>query len=127
MATRFYAPSTGTAPVSPSVAAAWEHTGDLVRFPFFPWKTASAMANAAFTDEGAHSANNSDTVLCQYVSEPIVAQTLAAQTIKIQFRGSETNALNNISLTWLVKVVSNDGTSVTGTAVAIKREGRHHS
>ena len=122
MPTRFYFSSSSSTEISPAVATTWEHTGDLVRRRCGVIKDNSASASAAFTDEGAHGLTSSDTVLLQYISDPIEAQTLDAQIVDIQFRGSETAAGNNISLTWLIKVVSNNGTSVTGTALAIRRD-----
>lgn len=81
-------------------------------------KISSAMTQQTFADSDS---TNKDILFRQYISDPIAAQTLTAQAVKLQIRGSETSTNNNLFLSWVLRVLSNDGTVVRGTMVAINR------
>lgn len=124
MATRWYFPSTGDAAISPAVDAAWEVEGGgtgtaFARNKLVTTKIASAMTTLTINDSNT---DDQDIVMRQYVSDPIAAQTIAAQAIELQMRVSETSASNNMFLTLGIRVVSNDGTSVRGTILAVTRD-----
>jgi len=122
MATRFYLPSSGTAPASPAISAEWEHV-QTTRRPTKTTKSSTAMANQAYSPDAADDHTDKDSHFFQFVSDPLTAQTIIGQTVKIQVQGSESNAGNNCSLTWKLFVCSNDGTTIKETLVAIRRDG----
>lgn len=57
---------------------------------------------------------NNDWLWRQYVSEPLAAQTISG-TVKGQMRVQEANAAANARAQMIVRVVSNDGSTVRGT------------
>lgn len=117
--TRFYFPSTGAAAVSPSFETGWEDTSIATRLKTVTTKIASAMTTVAFSDLDI---TDRDVLFRQYVGDPLIAQTINAQTLRMQIRGLETLSTNNMFVTWVVKIVSNDGTTVRGILVAITRD-----
>lgn len=117
--TRFYFPSTGAGAVSPAFDAGWEDVSIVTRLKTVTTKIASAMTTVAFSDLLA---TDEDILFRQWVSDPLVAQTIIGQTLTMQMRAIETLATNNMFVTWVVKVVSNDGGTVRGTLVAITRD-----
>lgn len=119
MATRFYLPSSGAAAISPNPDAAWEDTSILARYKCATTKSSSAMTTVSFTDANN---TNRDILFRQYVSDPINAQTLQAQTIKYQIRGSQNDIDNNMFSTIGIRVLNNTGSSVTGTVLAVTRD-----
>ena len=119
MATRFYLPSTGTAPITNvSVSANWE-VDSHGKKPCYTSKQSSAMTSFSITD-----ADETDQDHCrlQFVSPPIAAATITVQTIKMQIRCSETNAQNQMFVALSVRVVSLDGTTVRGTVLDVTRD-----
>jgi hypothetical protein len=118
MATRFYLPSTGTIDVIPSFGAGWTTTG-AIRLPCFPFKKGTAMTTLSFAD--ANNANL-DALLIQYISPCMEAQTLSSQSIALQIRALERIANNNLFTSLMVRVVSEDGTVVRGTPLALTRD-----
>jgi hypothetical protein len=118
-ATRFYLPSTGAAAVEPAPDAAWEDTTIAARLKAVVTKIASAMTSIVFDD-----ADNTDrdVLFRQYVSDPIAAQTIAAQALAFQMRCLENNGSSNLYTSIGIRVVSNDGTSVRGTILAVTRD-----
>jgi hypothetical protein len=119
MATRFYLPSSGDAAVSPAFDAGWEDTHEGQRYKLVTTKISSAMATHVFTDSDY---SDRDCLFHQYVSDPIAAQTISAQTVKIQFRCYEDSALHDLYLSIGIRVVSNDGATVRGTILAVTRD-----
>lgn len=118
--TRFYLPSAGAAAVSPGFDAGWEDTSIATRLKTVTTKIASALTTVNFTDVDT---TDRDILFRQYVGDPLVAQTINAQNVRLQMRASETLATNDMFLTWVLKIVSNDGTTVRGVLVAIRRDG----
>ena len=120
MATRFYLPSSGTAPsITPAFDSAWEDTSIAVRLPVTTYKKNTALTTIAFDDANAA---NKDVLFRQYISPPLLAQTIAAQTIKFQIRASEPDSGNNLFTVIGIRVVSNNGTSVIGTILSVTRD-----
>mgnify|MGYP001595625475 CR=1 FL=1 len=120
MATRFYLPSSGTTLITPAYDTGWEDTSIAARLYTKTYKENSAMTTISFAD-----ATNTlkDILFRQYITPPIVAQTIAAQTLKFQIRGAERIAGNNMFTAIGARVVSNDGITVVGTLLAVTKDG----
>jgi hypothetical protein len=122
MATRFYLPSSGAAAVSPAIDAGWElQVSSFARLATSTVKQSTAMAYTVDTNDGDLA--DKDKCCRQWVSEPIAAQTIAAQTVEFQIRCAEENSANNLFLALGLRVVSNDGSTVRGTLLAVTRDG----
>lgn len=120
-ATRFYLPSSGAAAISPSFDAGWESTGSAQRLASTTSPQGTQMTSVGVV--GDHSDADQDILYRQYVvSTPLAAQTISAQTVKIQALGSELNSNNNQFLAWSIKVVTSAG-ALRGQVVALKRDG----
>ena len=122
MATRFFFPETEAAAVSPAVSSEWEHQ-NVVRRKLLTTPDGSTLTTTAYTPDAADHLVDNDAHHRQYVSDPIAAQTIAAQTFKLQMQALEANNGNNLSLTWKVFLVSNDGGTIKETLLAIRRDG----
>mgnify|MGYP001602995497 CR=1 FL=1 len=120
MPTRFYLPASGAAAVSPTINAAWEHQ-NVDRRPTSTTKSNTANALTSYSPDGADHLTDEDAHFVQFVSGALAAQTIIAQTVKIQAQCSEAD-LNSLFLTWLIYAVNNAGDSVTGTLLAIRRD-----
>ncbi len=108
MATRFYFPSAGSAPITNAVFnAGWNNTGSATRYPLLKQKSGTSMVT--------HSANVDATAgarfTCrgQFVFGPLAAQTISG-TIKGQCRVRESNAAVNGFVAVAVHIVQPDGT-----------------
>lgn len=124
MATRCYFPLTRAADVSPTVSGTdWEHieASPVRRALALDSSDDSTLTDVAITFDAADHLVNGDAHFRQYVSEPLPAQSLAGN-IKAQLQCLEAHANNNLFLTLKVYVVSADGSSVTGTLLAITRD-----
>lgn len=122
-ASRFYMPTTGSAPISPDFSSGWDaHTAAAGRrLGAFAIKQGTTMETRQFKDSNT---TDRDNMFRQYVYQPaLTAQTISAQTVKIQIRGAERRATDDMHLAWTVKVVSSDGNTVRGTVVALRRDG----
>jgi hypothetical protein len=115
MATRFYLPSSGAAAVSPAYDSGWEYTEIATRL-----KTVRTRINSSMTTVNYSTLRSGAVDICyrQYVSDPISAQTITAQTIKFQIRGLEANTKNDAMTAIAVRVVSNDGSTQRGVILA---------
>jgi hypothetical protein len=116
VATRFYLPSTGAASVSPSYAA-WTNTAQAgTRLKCVTTKISSAMADLSITDGVGAAATF---LMRQWVSDPISAQTVSG-TVKGQMRFMDDTLGAYFDTTDIcLKVVSNDGTTLRGTLLAL--------
>lgn len=121
MVSRLYLPSTTTAAVSPTISADFEHQNG-ARRQMATRKVASAFATTTYTPDAADHIADQDAQLVQFVSPPLVAQTIAAQTAKLTIIGSEANAGNNCFLTWKLFLCDSSG-AVGSTILAIRRDG----
>ena len=118
MATRGYFPSTGAAPISPNVDSDWENTSLLARLKGVTTRISSAMTTVEFLND---TGQNLDIICRQYVFGPFNAATISG-TIKIQMRGQEGDAANNMFMAWGARVIGPDLT-VRGELVSVRRDG----
>jgi hypothetical protein len=70
-----------------------------------------------------YGSTNKDILKQQWVSDPILAQTISAQTVSAQMRAREDDSENSLFLAVGIRVVSNDGSTVRGTVLAVTRGG----
>lgn len=113
MATRLYPPSAGTPAITPTKDAIWDaEAAGYATYPISTVKSGSTMATVTFSDSDD---TFKDCIMRQYVTGPIAAQTIQAQTITLIIRGSQPNANNNMHIQFGARVLSNDGTVVRGT------------
>ncbi len=124
MAQRWYLRSTGTPDISPTIAAEWEHIeGSPLRLTTSPTGASSALSSKAYAPDAADHLVNADSHVIQFVSsETLAAQTFSAQTVSLAVQCLESNAGNNVFLTWKIYVVNAAGSSVLGTLLAIRRD-----
>lgn len=110
---RFYFPNSGAADVSPTFGSGWNGTSGADRIKCVTTRIGSAMANKTFTTL----AGTTGTFILsrQYVSAPLDGGTLSG-TIKGQVRAASGAADSTLAVS--VFVVSNDGSTVRGVAVA---------
>lgn len=118
----FWLPSSGSAPVSPTPDAEWEHQSGNSR-PLNRTRGTSALTTLAYNPDGADDLVNKDSLVCQFVSEILPPQTVAAQLVFLQALCLEAAASNNLQLTWKLYGVNVAGDSVLGTLLAIGRNG----
>lgn len=122
MATRMYFPTTLAAFVTPpSPGAEWEHNNGVTR-ALLKTPDASALSTVSVVFDSADDLVDKDGMHRQYVSPRLKAQTLSGN-VKAQFQYLEANAANNLSPTFVIKVISEDGTTVRATLLAITRDG----
>src|SRR3990172_5704494 len=122
MATRFYLPSGGNAAAEPVIGTEWEHS-NAVRRPMNPTKTSSASATTAYAPDAADDLTDGDAMIVQFVSTPLAAQTIAAQTVSLAILAAEDDADNNLFVTWKLYLCSQDGLTIKDTILAIRRDG----
>ena len=116
--TRLYLPNTGAADVSPvfTFESTWNETTGADRI-----ETATTKINSALTNKASAKAvtANTDILSRQFVSNPIVAQTIAAGTVKGTIRVLESAGNDNIDKVRIkIIVVNGAGTTLTGTILA---------
>ena len=114
--TRLYLPSTGAAAVSPAYAAWGDAVQASPRLKMVTTRISSAMASISLTDGVGDP--NVRFLWRQYVSDPVGAQTIDG-TVKGQLRvlSDGPGTWNRVCL--CIKVVSNDGTTLRGTLLAL--------
>lgn len=122
MATRFYLPSSGAAAVNPAFSAEWEHQNN-VRRPMSTAKSDTALLAISYSPDAVDHIANEDALFGQFISEPLAAQTIAAQVVKLQMQCSEIIAQNNLFMTWKLFLCNNDGSTIKETLLAIRRDG----
>lgn len=108
--------------MSPANDAGWSTTASsgYMNRKAVTTKIASGLVTVTNADNNN---TNRNLVYAQYISDPIAAQTLSAQTLKWQHLASEVSSFGNLFTAICVRVVSNDGTTVTGTCLAVTRDG----
>jgi hypothetical protein len=115
MATRFYLPASGTPPLSSlAVAADWEQSTGLVRLPTYTYKRNTALANSNRTWP---STSTQQWVWYQYQSDPLMlpySWTTSDTVSMVLGKLAETSLNGDTHLAYVIKVVSNDGTTVRG-------------
>lgn len=123
MATRVYLPSTGTAPVSPTISSDWTGHVNVARRPMNAVNGGSAIQTLSFAPDAADHLVAGGSHFVQFISDVLPAQTIAAQTIKLQVRAAEDNAGNNLFLAWKLYAVSEDGQTALGNLVSLRTDG----
>ncbi len=114
MSTRFYLPTTGNAAVSPAFDAAWGVTAGADTLTLSSSRSGSAFA----TKTTAESTTSVVDVLSrQYISEPLVAQTISG-TVKAIIRASENTSTADARAQVVIRVVNGRGDVVRGTLLA---------
>jgi hypothetical protein len=125
VATRFHFGSIKAASApSPTTnaGAEWEHDTPLSRGEMAVAPSLSSLTNLSTTPDAADHLVNGDAMFMQYVStEALAAQTIAAQTVEMQWQMLEANAANNLFMTWKLFVCGSTGT-IKETLVAIQRD-----
>lgn len=112
--TRFYLPSSGTAVVSPPFThqASWTQTGAADRLMLSRTKRETALTSLA---QASTIIAGQTQLVRQYVSDPLMAQTIAAGTVKGTIRVLESSALGNLdNIAVKIVVTSADGSTLTG-------------
>lgn len=116
MATRFYLHTTPVSSISPTKDAGWEGSPDNAAFhgslvEKTGLTTLSTLNNQTTTTT---SGLTEDDLVFQFVSQPIPPQNITG-TVSSVVRCSEANALFNVTLAIVVRVLSQDGTAIRGT------------
>ena len=124
MPTRFYLPNTGTAPITPAFAADWELSAVATRVPISTSKSNTTVAAVIYE---MTSLTDKDSLIRQGISQPLAAQTIAAQTLSFVVKVIETTVSNDQFTAIGVRVVSNDGSVVRGTVLAVTRDDLEQS
>ncbi len=118
MASRFYLPSSGAADVSPGFDATWEQTGTADRIKMTNKDVTNVTALTGKTSTYATGVAQ-DILTRQYVSSPLAFAYAFDGTISFICGTSDAAAgLSNSKLSILVKVVSNDGGTSSGTILS---------
>lgn len=115
MATLFWLPSSGSAPVTitPS-ATTWDGHINTVARPLNSVRGSTTYANLAYAPDAGDHLTDVSTLIAYFVSQILPPQTIAAQQIAIGARWLESNALNNQFPMWQVSGFSVDGASNLG-------------
>lgn len=122
MSTCFWLPSSGAAPVSPTVDAGWGHNSGNSRIMNLVRGT-SALTTLAYNPDGADHLVDVDSMVCQFVSVVLPPQAITAQLVFLNVLALEAAASNNLQLSWGLRAVNVGGTSVLATLLAIGRNG----
>lgn len=113
---RFYFPRAGVPHVQPSYDAEWDITTNSVK-RFLP-AVKSPTGSTSSPDTSANFAKTAaavqDIVHGQFTSGPLAAQTISGNA-KLIVRGGETTGTDDAHLQVIIRVVSNDGSTVRGT------------
>lgn len=117
VATRFYLPSTGAAAVAPAFSGDWGRTAEADRVAAVTTKISSSMTDKVV---GSPSSFTYAVLGRQYVSAPLSAQTISG-TVKSQVRAKDPDFEDHLRL--LIRVCSNDGSTFTGTLLALADHG----
>ncbi len=117
MATRFYLPASGVAPITPTILTGWNGVATPGFHPALRTKSNTALANGTGRLKGSSTApwNRLDRV---YVTEQLAAQTLSGNH-DVVLAGFESNAAFDAWLQFCLRVVSADGTVERGIAYAM--------
>lgn len=120
MATIFWAPSSGTAPVSPTPSATdWDGHVNSVSRSLNLARANTALTSLAYAPDAADHLTDVATMIAQFVSAILPPQTIAVQQIAFGARTLESNALNNLMIAFKLYAVDVPGTSVLGTIVPV--------
>lgn len=118
MVTRFYFATSDPAPVAVTASASWEQIGNAQNY-----KLRTYAASSRFYAGGAASAAKSsatttwDILNAYFVTDPVKAGTLSG-TFSLAAFPTQDLAANDMYMQVVIKVVSNNGVTVRGTAYA---------
>jgi len=84
-------------------------------------KGSTALATVAYTPDAADHLVDGDALHVQFVSPPLAAQTISAQTVTLVVQALEPDANNNLFVTWKLFIWTAAG-AVGSTVLAIKRD-----
>ena len=114
--------NTGNNPyISPSPDAAWDKTAGMVRRNLATARGLDSRQKPTLATSPVTASGNEDILICQFISPPIAAQTLSsggAWTVKGQFQLFENSSTDDEDIQLVIRVLSQDGTSITGTLLA---------
>jgi hypothetical protein len=130
MAVRFYMPSSGAAPISPAVDAAWERSASV----FFRAPSPTVRSNTTLTDKSAlfGATTTSQTCWAQFITDTLDLDQLIGGTVSMVIRGLEFSLSEDLHLAfnlWVVTpTLTNRGTlklqHATATEYAVTAETR---
>lgn len=123
MSSRFYFSATAPAAVNPVISATdWHHINPLRR-ALTSVKGSSAITTITYSPDAVDHLAFARSHICQFVSEPLPPQMIAAQQVKLQIRARELATSDQLFLNWKIHAVSEDGQTVLGTLLAMKADG----
>ena len=111
MATRFYLPITGAAPITITPSASW--TGAASAWIGSQMKCVTTKISSALTSYSNVGTLSTDQhyYFGIWVSDRLQPQAIEAQTLTLSVRNNETSARNNLQLHFIVRKVAADGTT----------------
>lgn len=120
MATRFYFPTSGTGPggVSPAYDSSWELTSGAYRAALETTKEELALVSASVSTTLNSPAGAVDVLIGQFTSAPLSGNQTISGNIKGVIRVQESAANADARAQTVIRVLSNDGTTVRGTLIA---------
>lgn len=122
MSTCFWLPSDTSAPVSVTPDAVWDHLSGNARELKLTRGT-SALTTLAYNPDAVDDLVDKDSLVCQFVSQVLPPQSIAAQVAFLNVLALEAAASNNLQLSWGLRAVSVDGASVLATLLSVGRNG----
>ena len=122
MATRLYLPSTAETPgISPTPSTDWEDTSAYFRFVLRTTKRLTATTDIDFPNDG--DATSKDILFALGVAKLTAGQTVTGgQAIKMQIRGRQFLADNNMFSALGIRVMAGDATTVRKVVLAVTRD-----
>jgi len=115
-------PASGTAPVSVTPDAVWDHLSGNARVMNFT-RGSTALTTLAYNPDGADHLVDADSLVCQFVSPVLPPQSIEAQLIILNLLALEVASSNNLQLSWGLRAVNEAGDSVLATLLTVGRNG----
>lgn len=118
MATLFWLPSSGPAPVSPTPSGTdWDGHINSVSRPMNLVNGASALTTLSYAPDAVDHLVDLASMCAQFVSVILPPQVIAAQVVVLSCRTAEAVATNNLNEAWKLYAVDVAGTTVLGNIV----------
>jgi hypothetical protein len=118
LATRFYLPSSGSVPITPTVAAAFDNSAST----FFRAPLAREKTNTAFRNDSQNVADSQEDVYAQFISPALKGQELTANSdVAWSIRVSAQSGDGTYEV--VIRVIASDGTTVRGTFYSAENIG----
>jgi hypothetical protein len=119
MATLFWLPSTGSAPVSPTPSSSnWDGHINSVSRPMNLINGGSALTSLAYAPDSVDHLVDVSAMCAQFVSDILPPQAIGAQVVTVGARTLEAAGSNNLNEAWVLYCVNVAGDSVLGTLVS---------